>query len=90
MSLSIILLAWTFSPLIIAPLSEMYGREHISSPVQMLLFFFFLIISPPPGRWLYHISNLLTLAFSLGCAFAPTMGSFIGFRFLCEAQLLVF
>lgn len=27
MSLSIILLAWTFSPLIIAPLSEMYGRE---------------------------------------------------------------
>ncbi|KAF9648485.1 multidrug resistance protein 4 [Thelephora ganbajun] len=59
MSLSIILLAWVFSPLIIAPLSEMYGR-----------------------RWLYHISNLLTLAFSLGCAFAPTMGSLIGFRFL--------
>ena len=30
MSLSIILLAWTFSPLIVAPLSEMYGREYIS------------------------------------------------------------
>lgn len=59
MSLSILLLAWVFSPLIIAPLSEMYGR-----------------------RWLYHISNLLNLGFSLGCAFAPTMGSFIGFRFL--------
>lgn len=59
MSLSIILLAWVFSPLIVAPLSEIYGR-----------------------RWLYHISNLLMLAFTLGCAFAPTMGSFIGFRFL--------
>ena len=30
MSLSILLLAWVFSPLIIAPLSEMYGREYIS------------------------------------------------------------
>jgi len=30
MSLSILLLAWVFSPLIIAPLSEMYGREHTS------------------------------------------------------------
>jgi len=28
MSLSILLLAWVFSPLIIAPLSEMYGREN--------------------------------------------------------------
>ena len=31
MSLSILLLAWVFSPLIIAPLSEMYGREHTPS-----------------------------------------------------------
>jgi len=30
MSLSILLLAWVFSPLIIAPLSEVYGREHTS------------------------------------------------------------
>jgi len=59
MSLSITLLAWVFSPLVLAPLSEVYGR-----------------------RWLYHISNLITIAFTLGCAFAPTMGSFIGFRFL--------
>jgi MFS family permease len=29
MSLSILLLAWVFSPLVIAPLSEMYGREYI-------------------------------------------------------------
>ena len=82
MSLSIILLAWTFSPLIIAPLSEMYGREHTSS--RVLIAFHTDVL---PGRWLYHASNVLTLAFSLGCAFAPTMGSFIGFRFLCETQL---
>jgi len=30
MSLSILLLAWVFSPLVIAPLSEMYGREYMS------------------------------------------------------------
>jgi MFS family permease len=35
------------------------------------------------GRtWVLHICNLFTIAFSLGCAFAPTAGSFIGFRFL--------
>ena len=27
MSLSILLLAWVFAPLVVAPLSEMYGRE---------------------------------------------------------------
>ena len=30
-----------------------------------------------------HISNLLTVGFSLGCAYAPTTGALIGFRFLC-------
>ena len=78
MSLSILLLAWVFSPLIIAPLSEMYGRERIFRHILTAS-----RADAPPGRWLYHISNLLTLAFSLACAFAPTMGSFIGFRFLC-------
>ena len=35
------------------------------------------------GRtWVLHISNLFSLAFSLGCAFAPNTGSFIAFRFL--------
>jgi hypothetical protein len=33
-----------------------------------------------------HISNLFTLAFSLGCAFAPNTGALIGFRFLCECS----
>ena len=31
-----------------------------------------------------HICNLLTLTFTLGCAFAPNTGALIGFRFLCE------
>ncbi|KAJ3516908.1 hypothetical protein NLJ89_g836 [Agrocybe chaxingu] len=46
-------------PLVLAPLSEMYGRT-----------------------WVLHIGNLITLGFSLGCAYAPTTGSFIAFRFL--------
>ena len=80
MSLSILLLAWVFSPLIIAPLSEVYGREYISCEIQATSRAHVL-----SGRWLYHFSNILTLAFTLACAFAPTMGSFIGFRFLCKA-----
>ncbi|GJE84455.1 MFS general substrate transporter [Phanerochaete sordida] len=36
------------------------------------------------GRtWVMHISNLLFLAFNLGCAFAPTTGVLIGMRLLC-------
>ncbi|KAF8450381.1 major facilitator superfamily domain-containing protein [Boletus edulis BED1] len=35
------------------------------------------------GRvWVLHISNLVFLCFNLGCALAPTVNSFIGFRFL--------
>ena len=30
-----------------------------------------------------HIGNLLTMGLSLGCAFAPTTGALIAFRFLC-------
>jgi MFS family permease len=82
MSLSILLLAWVFAPLVVAPLSEIYGREctHLAEPRPRHPLTF------PSGRWLYHISNLLTLAFSLACAFAPTMGSLIGFRFLSKAS----
>lgn len=85
MSLSITLLAWVFSPLILAPLSEVYGRECILFQVPVAS-----RADIPPGRWLYHISNLITIAFTLGCAFAPTMGSFIGFRFLGELQSPLF
>ncbi|RDB30839.1 hypothetical protein Hypma_005829 [Hypsizygus marmoreus] len=35
------------------------------------------------GRtWVLHIGNLFSLAFTLGCAFSPTVGSLIAFRFL--------
>ncbi|CAA7264391.1 unnamed protein product [Cyclocybe aegerita] len=59
LTLSIFLLSFALGPLVLAPLSEMYGRT-----------------------WVLHIGNLISLAFSLGCAYAPTTGSFIAFRFL--------
>jgi len=58
MTLSIFLISFALGPLVLAPLSEMYGRT-----------------------WVLHISNLIFLAFNLGCAFSPTTGSLIAFRF---------
>ncbi len=46
-------------PLVIAPLSEMYGRVPI-----------------------YNMCNVAFVAFTVGCALAPSMGSLIAFRFL--------
>lgn len=35
------------------------------------------------GRyWVYQISNILFVCFTIGCALAPTLNSLIGFRFL--------
>lgn len=34
-----------------------------------------------------HIANILTLAFSLGCAWSPTVGSLIAFRFMSRSFL---
>ncbi|KAI0650616.1 multidrug resistance protein 4 [Trametes meyenii] len=35
------------------------------------------------GRtWVMHIGNLLYIAFNFGCAYAPAVGSFMGFRIL--------
>ncbi|KAG6831201.1 hypothetical protein H0H87_005917 [Tephrocybe sp. NHM501043] len=59
LTLSIYLLSFALGPLILAPVSEMFGRT-----------------------WVLHIGNLFSLAFTLGCAFAPTTGALIGFRFL--------
>ncbi|KAJ7217316.1 major facilitator superfamily domain-containing protein [Mycena pura] len=59
LTLSIFLISFALGPLILAPLSEMYGR-----------------------RWVMNICNLLTIAFNLGCAFAPTTGVLLAFRFL--------
>ncbi|KAK2461288.1 hypothetical protein APHAL10511_006815 [Amanita phalloides] len=59
LTLSIFLLSFALAPLVLGPLSEMYGRT-----------------------WVLHISNIFTMGFSLGCAFSPTTGSLIAFRFL--------
>ncbi|KAE9388907.1 multidrug resistance protein 4 [Gymnopus androsaceus JB14] len=57
--LSIFLLSFALGPLVLAPLSEMYGRT-----------------------WVLHFGTFFSLAFNLGCAFAPNSQSFIAFRFL--------
>lgn len=59
LTLSIFLIAFALGPLILAPLSEMYGRT-----------------------WVLHTGNLLSLAFNMGCAYAPNAEVLIGFRFL--------
>ncbi|KAJ3828255.1 major facilitator superfamily domain-containing protein [Lentinula raphanica] len=57
--LSVFLVSFALGPLILAPLSEMYGRT-----------------------WILHFGTFFSLAFNIGCAFAPNAGAFIGFRFL--------
>jgi multidrug resistance protein len=52
-------LGFAFGPLLLSPLSELYGR-----------------------RIVYNISNIIFLAFTIACAVAPTMASFIFFRFM--------
>lgn len=51
-------LGFALGPLILSPLSELYGR-----------------------RVIYNFSNVLHLAFSIGCALAPSSASLIVFRF---------
>ncbi|KAL5527636.1 hypothetical protein ACEPAG_6437 [Sanghuangporus baumii] len=72
-------------------------QEHynISSPtiLNMTLSIFLLAYAVGPlflspltevvgRRWVLHISNIVFLIFNLICAFAPDVGSLIGFRFL--------
>ncbi|KAG2008276.1 multidrug transporter [Coprinopsis cinerea AmutBmut pab1-1] len=59
LTLSIFLLSFSLGPLIMAPLSEIYGRT-----------------------WILHISNLLTLGFNLGCAFAPNTATLLVLRLI--------
>ncbi|KAJ7756796.1 multidrug resistance protein 4 [Mycena maculata] len=58
LTLSIFLISFGIGPLILAPLSEMYGR------------------------YVLNLGNLITIGFNIGCAFAPTTGSLLAFRFL--------
>ena len=56
---SVYILGYAAGPLIVAPLSELYGR-----------------------RWVYNISNVLFVIFSIACAVSSSLGMLIGFRFL--------
>ncbi|KAI0434030.1 putative bicyclomycin resistance protein [Xylaria sp. FL1042] len=56
---SVYVLGFAAGPLVLAPLSELYGRLPI-----------------------YHISNVGFIAFTVGCALAPSLGSLIAFRLI--------
>ncbi|ROT43004.1 MFS general substrate transporter [Sodiomyces alkalinus F11] len=60
---SVYVLGFAFGPMLMAPLSELYGRLPV-----------------------YHVSNLCFVAFTVGCALAPTLDSLIAFRFLAGAM----
>ncbi|KAL6309751.1 multidrug resistance protein 4 [Sparassis latifolia] len=83
------------SSMMASALPDIAIHYHITSPtiVAMTLSIFLLSFALGPlffapiseiyGRtWVYHITNLLVLAFSFGCAYAPTTGALIGFRLL--------
>lgn len=54
---SIYILGYAIGPLVIAPMSEVYGRLPV-----------------------YHVCNVLFVAWTLGCALAPDMASLLVFR----------
>jgi MFS family permease len=55
---SIFVLGFAFGPLLMGPLSELYGR-----------------------RVIYNLSNIVHLAFTIGCAIAPNIQIFLVCRF---------
>ena len=56
---SVYVLGYASGPLVIAPLSELYGR-----------------------CWVYNISNIIFVIFSIACAVSTSQGMLIGFRYL--------
>jgi multidrug resistance protein len=56
---SVYILGFASGPLVIAPLSELYGRLYV-----------------------YHICNILFIAFTVSCAVSPSLSALIGFRFI--------
>ncbi|KAH6917889.1 hypothetical protein BKA70DRAFT_1245637 [Coprinopsis sp. MPI-PUGE-AT-0042] len=78
-------------------IAEFGLRYGITSPTVLAttlsIFHLSFAITPlflPPlsevyGRtWVLHLGGMFTIAFSIGCAFAPSTGSLVAFRFLCE------
>ncbi|KAJ2898785.1 MFS transporter prlG [Zalerion maritima] len=56
---SIYVLGFATGPLVVSPLSELYGR-----------------------LWIYHACNVAFLGFTIGCAAAGSLGTFLACRFL--------
>jgi MFS family permease len=75
MSLSISFLSLGLFPLVIAPLSEMYGRKWVNL-VPLYL------VEADVNFEVLHIGNVLLGVSNLACAYAPNAGSLIAFRFL--------
>jgi hypothetical protein len=75
-------------PLILAPLSEMYGRTWVL--LAYIVAFNNICLWLLTSVQVLHVGNLVTLALSLGSAFAPNTGTLIGLRFLCEHSGSIF
>ena len=79
MSFSVFFLSFALAPLFTGPLSEMYGRRWVRFGSSILVFF---IAETSSEFEVLHIGNLLHVVFSVACAYAPSIGSLIAFRFL--------
>ena len=70
-------------PLILAPLSEMYGRTWVchgySNSMEYCLH---------SGIQILHLGNIFSMVLALGCAFAPNTGALLAFRFLSKSIII--
>ena len=57
---SIYVIGFVVGPLVVAPLSELFGRAIV-----------------------YHVSNVVFLGATIGCALSTNVGMFLAFRLLC-------
>uniref|UniRef100_A0A8H7XYP4 Major facilitator superfamily (MFS) profile domain-containing protein n=1 Tax=Psilocybe cubensis TaxID=181762 RepID=A0A8H7XYP4_PSICU len=85
-----------FASSMMAPgLPEISERFHIDNPTLLALTLTIFLLSFALGPLFYaplsemygrteilHIGNLLSMVFSLGCAFSPNVGTLLAFRFL--------
>ncbi|KXN81467.1 hypothetical protein AN958_04548 [Leucoagaricus sp. SymC.cos] len=79
LTLSILLLSYGIGVCLLAYVLCL-NEQYLLTTVQPLVFG---PLSEIYGRqWLFHIANILTMAFGLGCAFSPSTGSLVAFRFL--------
>ncbi|KAF7302176.1 SAP domain-containing protein [Mycena indigotica] len=77
MTLSIFLISFAIGTLAFVPRSDIGTALLLATPVLMADF-----QEMYGRRWVMNICNLITIGFNLGCAFAPTTGALLAFRFL--------